>query len=111
MINKRCGMSVFDRIRRTFLVVATAAAFVGCTKGPVCPGGPGCEPTEGSHTFLIYAVTNNNLWRYIRGNVNMAMEAVRAGLPADTRVLVYWDGLTNYTGESKTVLTEIAKEL
>ena len=110
MINKRCGMSVFDRIRRTFLVVATAAAFVGCTKGPVCPGGPGCEPTEGSHTFLIYAVTNNNLWRYIRGNVNMAMEAVRAGLPADTRVLVYWDGLTNYTGESKTVLTEIVKE-
>ena len=103
-------MSVFDRIRRTFLVVATAAAFVGCTKGPVCPGGPGCEPTEGSHTFLIYAVTNNNLWRYIRGNVNMAMEAVRAGLPADTRVLVYWDGLTNYTGESKTVLTEIVKE-
>ena len=40
----------------------------------------------------------------------MAMEAVRAGLPADTRVLVYWDGLTNYTGESKTVLTEIVKE-
>ena len=41
---------------------------------------------------------------------NMAMEAVRAGLPADTRVPVYWDGLTNYTGESKTVLTEIVKE-
>lgn len=91
-------------------MLAAAVALAGCEKGPVCPGGPGCEPTEGSHTFLIYAVANNNLWRFIRGNVNMAMEAVRRGVPADTRVLVYWDGLTNVTGESKTELTEIVME-
>lgn len=104
-------MKVFYRKLKTAAVVSAALVLLaGCRKEPVCPGGPGCEPTEGSHTFLIYAVADNNLWRFIRGNVNMAMEAVEAGIPADTRVLVYWDGLTNYTGERKTALTEIVLE-
>lgn len=71
---------------------------------PKCPGGPGCEPTESSHTIVMYVIANNNLSYLLRKNVDMAMTAVRNGLPENSRVLVYWDGF------SKTSLTELVME-
>lgn len=92
------------------LAVVAALTLSGCEKEPVCPGGPGCEPAEGSHTFIMYAVADNNLWRFLRGNINMAMTAVAKGIPENSRVLVYYDGKTDYTGNRKTTLTEIVSE-
>lgn len=81
-------------VRNILLSVFAAFVFVGCEPETKCSGGPGCEPTEVSHTFVMYMVAGNNLQSLLRGNVNMAMIAVKLGLPADSRVLVYWDGYT-----------------
>lgn len=97
-------------LRYIFAALVAVITLGGCEKKPVCPGGPGCEPAEGSHTFIMYAVADNNLWRFLRGNINMAMTAVAEGLPGNSRVVVYYDGLTDYNGNRKTLLTEIVKE-
>lgn len=86
------------------LAVFTLFILAGCEKEVKCPGGPNCEPTEDSHTFLMYMVAENNLSGFLRGNVEMALIAARQGLPANSRILVYWDG---YSG---TRLTEISEE-
>ena len=101
---------IMRRLKYTFIVLAAVSLFTGCRDKIVCPGGPGCEPTEDSHTFIMYVVGNNNLYSLLRGNVNMAMAAVEAGLPEDTRVVVYWDGKTSYNGDVVTRLTEIVNE-
>lgn len=87
-------------------VLLCAAALTGCRKNN-CPGGPGCEPTESDHTFIMYCVGENNLWSFLRGNVNMALSAVEKGLPSGSRVLVYWDGQLEYRGDAVTRLTEL----
>lgn len=84
-------------VKNILLPVFAVFVMVGCEKETICPGGPGCEPTEDSHTFLMYMVAENNLSGLLRGNVNMAMFAVQKGLPANSRVLVYWDGYTMTT--------------
>lgn len=96
--------------RNIIVLLLSLTLLAGCEKEPACPGGPGCEPTEGSHTFVMYAVGNNNLWRFLRGNINMAIEAVAKGIPANSRVLVYYDGPLDYLGNSRTALTEIVRE-
>lgn len=61
----------------------------------------------GSQTILMYMVADNNLWRFQRTNVDMAKMAVEAGLPDNARILVYFDGKTDYMGEKQTTLSEI----
>lgn len=81
----------------------TLAALAGCKKTtapqPPVSGDP--------HTFIMYMVADNNLWRYQRANVEMAKAAVKAGLPDNVRVLVYFDGRTDYLSAKQTTLSEI----
>lgn len=62
----------------------------------------------GSQTVLMYMIADNNLWGSLRGNINMAKEAVAAGLPEGVRVLVYYDGKVTYS-QRKTTLSEIVR--
>lgn len=97
-----------SKLKSWTIALLAVFALTGCEKEPVCPGGPGCEPTEDSHTLVIYMVADNNLWRALRGNINMAILAVQNGIPANTRILVYWDGNTDLD-KHQTTLTEIVK--
>ena len=62
----------------------------------------------GSQTVLMYMIADNNLWSLQRENINMAKEAVAAGLPEGVRVLVYYDGKVTYS-QRKTTLSEIVR--
>lgn len=79
----------------------------GCRKDPI--EGPNPKPGQSSHTFIMYAVADNNLFRYLRGNINMAKAVVAQGIPEGCRVLVYYDGNIDYEGNHLTCLTEIVR--
>ncbi len=89
-------------IRYALLAMVSLTLLAGCKKSSETP-----VPSGPPHTFIMYMVADNNLWRYQRANVEMAMEAVAAGLPDNVRVLVYFDGQKDFMSEKQTTLSEI----
>lgn len=93
------GHMILSFIRTIALACLVSVISTGCERGTDRPP----VPSEDSHTFIMYAVANNNLRGFLNGNVNMAMQAVINGIPENTRILVYWDD------SSTTNLSEIVR--
>lgn len=98
-------MKHFNKITLCLLFVVSMV--YGCRRDPI--DGPDPQHPTSSHTFVMYAVADNNLFRYLRGNITMAKAAVAQGIPEGCRVLVYYDGNIDYDGNHLTCLTEIVR--
>lgn len=90
-----------------FILLAALTLVYGCHRDPI--DGPDTTPQKARQTFIMYAVADNNLFHYLRGNINMAKGAVAQGLPEGSRVLVYYDGNIDYEGNHLTCITEIVR--
>lgn len=92
--------------KRLLYSICAVVLLAGCQSGNSHRGGS----TNSEQTFIIYAVADNNLWSYLRRNVEAAKQYVAAGLPDNARVLIYWDGQREFFGEKLTMLTELVCE-